>query len=127
MTTTEAAGARRADPFLDEEDDPIAAAALLGVAARPADPSAIKSIAESRGFASREPTPASLAPAPQPAAPTRARRVHRTGRNRQLTIKISEEAFSQFYAMADKQGIVLGEAFQQALNAWSEKLNGPES
>ena len=120
--TTEVAGAQRANPFnMEDEDDPIAAAALLNKATH-TDASAIRSIAEQRGFPSRESPSSVLASDKSPVSAPRARRVHRTGRNRQLTIKVSEEAFNQFYGLADKQGVVLGEAFQQALDAWAEKL-----
>jgi len=78
------------------------------------DKEAIREVAESRGFQSREPEgqgKAAADPAP------RQRRRHTTGRNRQLNIKATEGTVSRFYALADANGWVLGEAFELAVAA----------
>ena len=76
--------------------------------------------AESRGFVSREPpAPASAAePIPQEA---RLRR-RRTGRDKQLNIKVTDACLTKFYAMADGNGWGLGETFEQALAALDRQL-----
>ena len=76
----------------------------------------IRQVATERGFSSREPTP----PAPTP-EPARQRR-YTTGRNRQLNLKVTDDALRRFYAVADKQGWVLGEAFEFAVGALEAKL-----
>ena len=45
------------------------------------------------------------------------RRRYTTGRNRQLNMKVTEEALRRFYALADAQCWVLGEAFEHAVTA----------
>lgn len=70
-------------------------------------------------FRSREVLPSQL-PAPIPAR--REVRRYRTGRNAQLNLKVRPEAMEEFYALADQQGVVLGELFDMALVALKEKL-----
>jgi hypothetical protein len=79
------------------------------------DKATIRKVAEARGFSSREPE---AAPAPVQAAqePLLQRR-YRTGRNRQLNLKVTDDALRSFYALADAQGLVLGEVFEQAVMA----------
>jgi len=77
------------------------------------DKEAIREVAESRGFQSREPEGQGKAADPAP----RQRRRHTTGRNRQLNIKATESTVSRFYALADANGWVLGEAFELAVAA----------
>jgi hypothetical protein len=88
-------------------------------ASRPKTPAAeraaIKEVAEQRGFTSREPV--TVAPAHNDPEPRRQQRRHTTGRNRQLNIKATEETINRFYALADAQGWVLGEAFEHAVAA----------
>jgi hypothetical protein len=51
------------------------------------------------------------------AAPTaiKATRRRRTGRSAQLNLKCRPETIEQFYAIADANGWVLGEAFEKAV------------
>ena len=85
----------------------------------------IREIAEQRGFSSREPsngTPASVDQLPGENTITR-RRPHRTGRSKQLNIKITAAAMQRFYDICDTHELVLGEGFDRALTAWEEKLS----
>jgi hypothetical protein len=92
-------------------------------AARPDD---VKAISETANFVSREPAPsAPSTPAPVRRASREAQREpivreprrHRTGRNIQLNIKARAETIDRFYAIADRYGWVLGEAFERAVAA----------
>ena len=53
----------------------------------------------------------------QAAPATREPRWHRTGRNIQLNIKARADTIERFYALADRNGWVLGEAFERAVAA----------
>ena len=76
----------------------------------------VRAVAEGAAFRSRE---------PQPALPERrAVRRHRTGRNVQLNLKVRQEAADAFYALADRRGLVLGEAFERAVAALERELAG---
>jgi hypothetical protein len=44
-------------------------------------------------------------------------RRYRTGRNLQLNLKVSDDVLRRFYALADSQDLILGEAFEQAVAA----------
>jgi hypothetical protein len=90
-----------------------------------ARPDEVKAISETANFVSREPVPptAKAGPAarasrePQKEPTAREPRRHRTGRNIQLNIKARAETIDRFYAIADRQGWVLGEAFERAIAA----------
>ncbi len=88
----------------------------------PARAREVREVAEKVGFTSREPQAVSLEPAPEPVR--REQRRYRTGRNVQLNLKVRQEDMDAFYALADQEGIVLGEAFARAVVAWKEKLAG---
>ncbi|MFT3998064.1 MAG: stability/partitioning determinant [Asticcacaulis sp.] len=81
------------------------------------DKDSLRAVAEARGFPSREAAPA---PAPEPVLQRR----YRTGRNRQLNLKVTDEALRRFYALADAQGVVLGQVFEQAIEALETRLKG---
>ena len=85
-------------------------------------PEQVRAIAEHAAFRSREPEPGGELQ--HHAAQGRAPRRHRTGRNVQLNLKIRQEDADAFYAIADKHGWVLGEAFQHAVAALTDKLTG---
>jgi hypothetical protein len=90
------------------------------VAKPAAQPGQVKAISETANFVSREPAP--LKPAPlarqaQREPAVREPRRHRTGRNIQLNIKARAEIIERFYAIADRHGWVLGEAFERAIAA----------
>ena len=88
----------------------------------PARAREVREVAERAGFTSREPQAAPPEPAPEPVR--REQRRYRTGRNVQLNLKVRQEDMDAFYALADREGIVLGEAFARAVVAWKEKLAG---
>ncbi|WP_068879165.1 hypothetical protein [Phenylobacterium sp. CCH12-B4] len=119
-----------------EEDEDVDVDGFRPVEApRPRDPAviaAIRETAEAKGFASRgpvRPTPpatsspsASAAPS-QPAVAQEARlRRRRTGRDRQLNVKVTDDCLSRFYAIADAQGWGLGETLEEALAALEAAL-----
>lgn len=81
----------------------------------------VREVAEKAGFTSREPQHTSE-PAPEPVR--REQRRYRTGRNVQLNLKVRQEDIDAFYALADQEGIVLGEAFARAVAAWKGTLSG---
>ena len=125
----------RASIFEDEEDDVDVAGFKPAAAPRPRDAQAVAAVrqtAESRGFVSREPSapaapraalqpsPASMEPMPQEA---RLRR-RRTGRDKQLNIKTTDDCLSRMYAIADANGWGLGETLEQAIAALEAKLAG---
>jgi hypothetical protein len=90
----------------------------------PARPEQVRAVAEEVGFRSREPLPSELpAQSPAPAPPARReQRRYRTGRNQQLNLKVRAEDAEAFYALADAQGWVLGEAFAHAITALMREL-----
>lgn len=114
--------AERASIF--SEDDDLDLSEFETAPARkvsaPAVKQAIREVAEQKGFVSRDPEPRRApepAPQPVPISSVMPRRRYTTGRNRQLNMKVTEEALRRFYALADAQGWVLGEAFEHAVTA----------
>lgn len=75
----------------------------------------VRAVAEGAAFQSRDPRPARLA--------GRQVRRHRTGRNVQLNLKVRQDAADAFYALADRTGLVLGEAFERAVAALERELS----
>jgi hypothetical protein len=82
----------------------------------PARPEQVKTLAEEAGFRSREAQPV-------PPAASRDQRRYRTGRNQQLNLKVRAQDAEVFYAIADAQGWVLGEAFARAIAALARELD----
>lgn len=79
----------------------------------------VRAVAEETAFHSRE---SALPPAdPQP---RRLPRRYRTGRNVQLNLKVRQEAADAFYALADQLDLVLGEAFERAVDALRRETIG---
>jgi hypothetical protein len=109
---------KRASVFDDEGDLDVS-----GFAPRPAEkpralPEQVKAISEAASFVSRESKRKN-----RPAEPGRREpRRHRTGRNTQLNIKAQPQTIDRFYRIADKQGWVLGEAFERAVAALDKEL-----
>lgn len=103
MTTT-----TRKNPFANLAD--AASFKTKSPRAQPVPSEAIERIAENRNFPSRE------APKP-PATPGRKQRRYRTGRDRHLGIKTTEETRTRFYNAADKRKVPLGELLRLALDA----------
>jgi len=110
--------AQRASPF-DAADDLDVSGFAPTTKPQPAvRQEQVRAVAEAAQFQSREARPA---PAPTTTAKREPRR-YRTGRNTQLNIKARTEAIESFYAIADKQGWVLGETFERAINALKREL-----
>ena len=101
---------RRAPVFAEEIDvsDFSPAPAERGVGREQ-----VKAVAEPASFYSRD---------PERASPSREPRRYRTGRNVQLNLKVRQEDADAFYALADKHGWVLGEAFQKAIEALQKDI-----
>ena len=123
-------GSERAGLFEDEDEDAIDVSGFTPKpkpATPPVPPEQVRAVSQARGFRSREPQPAAAAaPAPAPVAevPRREPRRYRTGRNVQLNIKARAEVIDSFYAIADRQGWVLGQAFEEAVAALERSLTG---
>lgn len=93
---------------------------LSDFAPKPADtaairPEEVRALAESSAFRSREPQPKMVT--------RREPRRYRTGRNVQLNLKVRQEAADAFYALADSTDMVLGEAFERAVEALQRELS----
>lgn len=114
--------------IFDEDDLDLSGFAPAPSTRPKADKEVLRTVAESRGFSSREPTPVASAPAAEPppmppsALPAPTSRRHRTGRNRQLNLKVTGEALERFYALADSERLVLGEAFERAVYALEREI-----
>jgi len=76
----------------------------------------VRAVSEAVNFRSRDPKPAPVIPV------RREQRRHRTGRNVQLNIKARAEAVAAFYAITDREGWVLGETFERAIEALNREL-----
>jgi len=110
--------AKRAGVF-DVENDLDVSDFTPKTADRPVvTPEQVRMVSEAAQFQSREPR--------REAAPItstkREPRRYRTGRNTQLNIKARTEAIDSFYALADRQGWVLGETFERAIEALKREL-----
>jgi hypothetical protein len=76
----------------------------------PVEQAAIDDIAQENNFPSR---PANKQPKPE----RRKQRRYRTGRNRHLGIRVTEETLGRFYKEADARNVQLGELLRLALDA----------
>lgn len=118
----------RASIFDGDDIDVTAFAPKAGPDRSAPAQAAVRAVAEAANFRSREggaaapkaATPAT--PAPVPEATKREPRRHRTGRNVQFNIKVSQKAVDAFYAITDRQGWVLGETLEHALAALEKAL-----
>lgn len=102
------------EPVSPVKKDPVD---LSGFQPKPVvrpDKQKVEEAAAKAQFRSREAkAPVAVAlPIPTPAKATRRRR---TGRSAQLNLKCRPETIEQFYAIADANGWVLGEAFEKAV------------
>lgn len=122
-------GNARASIFDGDDDFDLSEFTPRPKTAKPrADKEALREVAEKKGFTSREPSAREAAPrettpkapkavTPPPAPEPIPQRRYRTGRNRQLNLKVSDDVMRRFYALADSQDLILGEAFEQAVTA----------
>jgi hypothetical protein len=79
-------------------------------------PEAVRAVSESVSFRSREPAGTAAKPAKKMS------RRRRTGRNEQLNLKVTAKARESFYQITDNQGWVLGETFENAIEALQREL-----
>ena len=110
--------APRAGVFEDDLSD-FAPKPHTPAAARPEE---VKALAEGTAFRSRDPQ--AIAPTTPVPPGRREPRRYRTGRNVQLNLKVRQEAADAFYHLADQTGLVLGEVFEQAVEALARELSG---
>lgn len=106
--------AERAGLFEDGNDDfDVSAFTPKGPAksARPAS-DAIRTVAESANFQSREPVKTARAK----------QRRRRTGRNIQFNTKVTGACRDTFYEISDRHGWVLGETMEKAIAALQREL-----
>jgi len=105
---------QRAGIFDDDEID-VSGFVPRTAPASTIPPERVRAVSEGASFRSREPA----APPTQNRSEVTRRepRRHRTGRNVQLNIKARAETIESFYAIADREGWVLGEAFEHAVQA----------
>jgi len=106
--------------FLDDDALDVSDFAPKTVPREAARPEQIRAVSEAAQFQSRDPKSLPVAAAPVRREPRR----YRTGRNTQLNIKARTEAIDAFYTIADKQGWVLGETFERAIDALTRELAG---
>lgn len=108
-------------PVKPERANPLAAFDLGEFKPEPAkatkpkpEPATIRAISEAHGFPSRE------APKPQPKPPQGRveQRRHRTGRNHQLTLKVTPDCAARFNRLADEKKLVYGELLDLLLNTY---------
>jgi hypothetical protein len=110
--------AERAAVFEDSDDFDLSGFAPKKPAAKaaPEPPAeAVRTVSESASFRSREPKPAAKLSKKMP-------RRRRTGRNEQLNLKVTAKTRESFYQITDREGWVLGETFEKAIEALQREL-----
>ena len=112
----------RASIFDVEDELDVSGFTPKSPAERAAKPEQVRAVSEVANFRSREAHP----PVPKPVETLeplrREPRRYRTGRNTQLNIKARSEVIEAFYSLADREGWVLGEAFEHAVAALERSL-----
>jgi len=88
-----------------------------------APPEIVRAVSEASSFPSREPVKTATPARQSSNFSKREPRRYRTGRNVQLNIKVRSETLDSFYALADRQGWVLGEALERAVAALEKELS----
>lgn len=98
----------RVNPFANLNEPPVFA--TKPKTTEPVAEETVARISEQQNFPSRQ--------APKPnAQPKRKQRRYRTGRNRHLAIKVTEETMEKFYKAVDARGVQQGELLRLALDA----------
>jgi hypothetical protein len=80
---------------------------------------AVRAVAETANFRSRESTPTHIAES----APKRQARRFRTGRNVQFNVKALQETVDAIYSVSEAQGWVLGYTLERAIAALQRELD----
>jgi hypothetical protein len=75
----------------------------------------VRTVAEASRFPSREAKPAAMRRPP---------RIHRTGRTMQFNARTTPQTVEALYAIADRQGWLVGETLEHALAALQRELAG---
>jgi len=88
-----------------------------------ASPEVVRAVSEASRVPSREPVTTAKHTSKTQGTSNREPRRYRTGRNVQLNIKVRAETLDSFYALADRQGWVLGEALERAVAALEKELS----
>lgn len=101
-------------PPIPQKKDPVDLSGFQPKAVIRPDKKNIEEAAAKAQFKSREAKAPVAVALPTP-TPTKATRRRRTGRSAQLNLKCRPETIEQFYAIADANGWVLGEAFEKAV------------
>jgi len=84
---------------------------------------AVRAISQAANFPSREAIPPPAPPAPVLSADPRPELPrHRTGRNVQLNLKVRTETVVRFYNITKREGWVLGETLEHAVEALEAAL-----
>jgi hypothetical protein len=113
----------RAGIFDIEDEVDVSGFAPKSPPERAAKPEQVRAVSEVANFRSREARPPEPKPIQAMMEPLRREpRRYRTGRNTQLNIKARAEVIEAFYALADREGWVLGEAFEHAVAALERNL-----
>lgn len=112
-------------PPAPQKKDPVDLSGFQPKAVVRPDKQKVEEAAAKAQFKSRE-AKAPVAVALPATTPAKATRRRRTGRSAQLNLKCRPETIEQFYAIADANGWVLGEAFERAV-ALLEKANSGKS
>lgn len=76
----------------------------------------VRAVTEAARFRSREP----VSSVPLKRSP----RYHKTGRTAQLNVRVMPASFEKVYAIADRQGWLIGETVERALEALERELEG---
>ena len=110
----------RLSVFEDSDGDvDLSAFAPTPESAKPKPPmEQVRAVTEAARFRSREPAP--MAPVP----PKRAPHYQKTGRTAQLNVRVMPASFEKVYAIADRQGWLIGETVERALEALERELKG---
>lgn len=83
----------------------------------------VRAVAEASNFPSREAKKPVVQPA-MSAMPKREPRRHRTGRTEQFNARTTTATVQALYAIADRQGWLVGETLEHALAALQRELDG---
>ena len=106
----------RASIFADNEGLDVSGFAPKTVPEAPGlDPGVVRAVAEASRFPSRE---------ARAAVSRRPPRIHRTGRTMQFNARARPETVEALYAIADRQGWLVGETLEHALAALQRELAG---
>lgn len=97
-----------------QKNDPVDLSGFQPKAVVRPDKQKVEEAAAKAQFKSREAKAPVAVALPLPTL-RKATRRRRTGRSAQLNLKCRPETIEQFYAIADKNGWVLGEAFEKAV------------